>query len=115
MTAKLAHFEITAPDDTALVSFYADLLGWPTDSKGPGYTLVQPDGGPGGAIVGAAEARVVLGVTVDDLDGVVTRATQLGGTVMMPATDNGWVVKALIRDPAGNLISLIEDKPAPGR
>jgi hypothetical protein len=26
----------------------------------------------------------------------------------MPPTDNGWVVKAQIRDPAGNLLTLIQ-------
>jgi hypothetical protein len=27
--------------------------------------------------------------------------------VVMPATDNGWVVKAQVADPAGNLVTLI--------
>jgi hypothetical protein len=26
----------------------------------------------------------------------------------MPATDNGWVHKAQVRDPAGNLLTLIQ-------
>jgi predicted enzyme related to lactoylglutathione lyase len=38
-----------------------------------------------------------------------------GGTVLMPPTDNGWVVKALVADPAGNALSLIQDTPAAGR
>lgn len=115
MTARLAHFEITAPDDTRLVAFYGDLLGWPTARRGPGYTLVKPPQGTSGAIVEGPEARVTLGVSVEDLDAAVARAAELGGTVVMPATDNGWVVKALISDPAGNLLSLIQDQPAKGR
>lgn len=115
MTAKLAHFEISAPDDQALVSFYAQLLGWPTDPKGPGYTLVQPEHGPAGAIVESPENRITLGVTVDDLDALVARVVELGGQVLMPPTDNGWVTKALIADPGGNALSLIQDRPSARR
>jgi predicted enzyme related to lactoylglutathione lyase len=45
---------------------------------------------------------------VDDLSAAVERATALGGTVVMPPTDNGWVVKAQVTDPAGNPVTLIQ-------
>ena len=115
MTSKLVHFEIVGPDDQALVAFYHHLLGWPTDHRGPGYTLVRPEDGPSGAIIESAENRVTLGVTVTDVQATVARAADLGGEVLMPPTDNGWVTKALIADPAGNTISLIADHPSPGR
>ena len=115
MTARLAHFEILGPDDQILVTFYRDLLGWAADGQGPGYTLVRPDGGPSGAIVEAPEHRVTLGVTVADLDAVVDRVIGLGGSVLMPPTDNGWVTRALVADPAGNTMSLIQDRPSSGR
>ncbi len=100
------------PDDQALVAFYHHLLGWPTDSQGPGYTLVRPEGGPTGAIAESPESRVTLGVTVTDLHATVARAAELGGQILMPPTDNGWVTKASICDPAGNTISLIADQPS---
>ncbi len=115
MTARIAHFDITAPDDAALIDFYAGLFDWSVDRKGPGYTLLQPADGPGGAIVEAPEARVVLGVTVDDLEAAVRRVTELGGTVQMPPTDNGWVTKALVTDPSGNPLSLIQAQRPAGR
>ncbi|MFZ0169619.1 MAG: VOC family protein [Candidatus Dormiibacterota bacterium] len=115
MTARLAHFEILGPDDRSLVAFYHDLLGWPTDSQGPGYTLVHPEGGPGGAIVESPDSRVTLGVTVADLDATVARVRDLGGQILMPPTDNGWVTRALVTDPGGNALSLIQDRPSPGR
>jgi hypothetical protein len=31
-----------------------------------------------------------------------------GGDVVMPVTDNGWVRKAQVRDPAGNILTLIQ-------
>ena len=40
-----------------------------------------------------------------DLDQVAGRA---GGAVVMEPTDNGWVTKAQVTDPAGNVVTLIE-------
>jgi predicted enzyme related to lactoylglutathione lyase len=31
-----------------------------------------------------------------------------GGKVLLPKTDNGWVKKAQIADPAGNALTLIQ-------
>jgi len=76
---------------------------------------VHPEGGPDGAIVESPDSRVTLGVVVADLDGAVSRATELGGQVLMPPTDNGWVTRALVADPSGNTLSLIQDRPSPGR
>jgi predicted enzyme related to lactoylglutathione lyase len=49
----------------------------------------------------------MVGVVVPDLDAAVAAAEAAGGTVVMPPTDNGWVVKAQVEDPAGNRMSLI--------
>ena len=43
-----------------------------------------------------------------DLLGWKVEAERLGGEVVMPPTDNGWVVKAQVRDPAGNVLTLIQ-------
>ena len=53
-------------------------------------------------------ASVVLGIAVADLDAAIKQAEQLGATVVMPPTDNGWVSKAQLQDPAGNLVNLIQ-------
>jgi predicted enzyme related to lactoylglutathione lyase len=55
-----------------------------------------------------------LGVTVADRDAAVSRATELGGQVLMPPTDNGRVTRALVADPGGNTLSLIQDRPSQG-
>ena len=115
MTARIAHFEIQGPNDEQTAAFYRDLLDWPIDPRGPGYTLIDDDAGLGGAIADTTESRVVLGVTVPDLIGTVARVAELGGEVLMPPTDNGWVTKALVADPDGNQLSLIAEKPAGGR
>src|SRR6266545_7719994 len=87
----VAHFDISGPDDEALRSFYGDLLGWRLNPQGPGYALVETPGGLDGAIVGAEQPSVTLGVVVTDIERTVREAADLGGGVIMPPTDNGWV------------------------
>ena len=105
---NIVHFDVAGPDEAALHRFYSRVLDWRVDPQGPGYALVRtPDGGPDGAIVDGADASLTLGVAVDDLEATVARVAEHGGEVLMPPTDNGWVVKALVVDPAGNRLSLI--------
>lgn len=107
--ASIAHFDVHGAGEPALHEFYGGLLGWEIDVKGPGYALVKtPEGSPDGAIVESEQRAFVMGVTVDDLDAAVADVAELGGSVEMPPTDNGWVVKARVRDPAGNLLTLIQ-------
>ncbi|WP_329321458.1 VOC family protein [Streptomyces sp. NBC_01262] len=106
--SAVVHFDISGPNDEELHRFYGDLLDWRIDRKGPGYALVQTPGGLGGAIVDSEHASVTLGVTVPDLAQAVAHAGKLGAVVVMPPTDNGWVTKAQIKDPAGNVLTLIQ-------
>jgi len=81
---------------------------------GPGYTLIDtPTEPPHGAIREAARAELTIGIGVNDLDHSLTTATDMGATVVMPATDNGFVKKAQITDPAGFVLTLIETSKAP--
>jgi predicted enzyme related to lactoylglutathione lyase len=110
MSHRIVHFDIAGPDEPAQQRFYADVFGWTVDVKGPGYALVgTPSGGPDGALVEAEAAAVTLGVGVSDLAEAVQRAVAAGGSVRMPPTDNGWVVKAQVCDPAGNVLTLIQE------
>lgn len=107
--ASLAHFDVTGPDEPALHRFYADTFGWTVNVKGPGYALIDTgDGGPNGAIVDADEPTLTIGLAVDDLPAALDAATAAGGEIVMPAVDNGWVTKAKIQDPAGNVLTLIQ-------
>ena len=105
---NIVHFDVAGPDEAALQRFYSGVLDWRVEPQGPGYALVRtPEGGPDGAVVENEAASLTLGVAVDDLDAAVARVTEHGGEVLMPPTDNGWVTKALVVDPAGNRIALI--------
>jgi len=105
----IGHFDIAGPELTPLKDFYAALFGWRIEDRGPGYAMVEtPEGGPNGALVETEQNSLVMGVVVPDLDRVLTLAAERGGSVALPKLDNGWVKKAQIRDPAGNLLTLIQ-------
>lgn len=105
----IGHFDIAGPDFGALQSFYSGVLGWQVTPRGPGYGMVAtPEGGPDGALVEAETASLTIGIVVPDLTAAVAAAQAHGGAVAMPVLDNGWVKKAQVRDPAGNLITLIQ-------
>lgn len=104
----IAHFDVFGPEPERLHDFYAGVFGWEVHARGPGYALVHTPGDtPDGAIVEAERAALTVGIVVPDIDAAVAAAVEQGGSVVMPATDNGWVVKAQVTDPAGNRLSLI--------
>jgi predicted enzyme related to lactoylglutathione lyase len=103
------HFDIAGPELAPLSNFYTRLFGWDIVPQGPGYAMVAtPEGGPNGAIVETPEASLTFGVIVPNLDESLRLAAAQGGAVVLPMTDNGWVKKAQISDPAGNRLTLIQ-------
>ncbi len=104
-----AHFDIAGGDAEELGAFYSGLFDWKIDPKGPGYSAIEtPHHGPNGAIIEMESSSITLGVAVKDLAKTLQDAVASGGKVVMPVTDNGWVKKAQMTDPSGNLITLIE-------
>lgn len=109
MSNSVVHFEVAGPNESTLKDFYQEVLSWTLEPMGPGYTLLRtPPGSPDGAIREAEEPGLSVGVAVLDLDASLRKATGSGGNIVMPATDNGYVRKGQIADPAGNVITLIE-------
>ncbi len=109
MADPVVHIDITGPDEPAQHRFYADLFGWTVEPRGPGYALFRTgEDGPHGSLIEAESGAVTIGIAVADLDASVAQAVALGGSVAMPPTDNGWVVKAQVSDPAGNVVTLIQ-------
>lgn len=107
----IGHFDIAGPDLPALARFYERVFGWAVQPRGPGYaSLRTPDGSADGALVEQPEAALTVGVVVPDLAAALEAAAAAGGTVAMPVLDNGYVRKAQLRDPAGNLVTLIEGR-----
>lgn len=115
MGNPIIHFEIAGTDGPALESFYTRLFGWDIDHQGQGdmqYGFVR--GGSAGSIGGGirhepnGHAEVVFYVEVEDLEASIEEARNLGGTVRIEPVDTGDVTFAMIVDPQGNSIGLIQ-------
>jgi predicted enzyme related to lactoylglutathione lyase len=105
----VAHFDIKGPQFDRLSAFYSEVFGWSVALRGPGYASVTtPEGSVDGALVESEEAALTIGIVVPELARSLDVAVAQGGTIAMPMTDNGWVVKAQILDPSGNRLTLIQ-------
>jgi predicted enzyme related to lactoylglutathione lyase len=115
MGHPVVHFEVVGKDLDRLRSFYGDLFGWRSQlMEGMPYAMIEkeepgigggigvsPDGGPG---------HVTFYVAADDPQATVDRATELGGTVVMPVSDLGMVTIALIADPEGHIVGVVKNQ-----
>ena len=80
MSDKIVHFDICGPDISPLSMFYSDLFGWKVSDADGGYAQVETGNGLRGGLVESDLANVTFGIQVDDLDSMLERAQQLGGT-----------------------------------
>jgi len=91
MAHPVIHTEIRSADPDATRKFFADLFGWKVASEGafPGYTFIDTgvEGGPYVAISPrqGADDEVLFFVGVEDVAATLTRAEELGGTIIQPA------------------------------
>lgn len=115
MATKIAHWELMGPDGQALVDFYGKVFGWSTQSA-PGfdsyYLVDTSQAEPGGAIgQGSPElpAYSIIYFEVDSIDDQLAKVGAAGGSTVMPRTViPGTVAFATFRDPAGNMVGLVE-------
>ena len=120
-------WEIESPDPDRTQGFYAALFGWefhrafdgPDSELGRRYWIVERAGeGIGGLqeslpAAPAAQAGVRVYVQVDDLEAMVSRAVEFGGTRERDrtylGTDDFWF--ANVRDPTGISLGLWTSRP----
>jgi predicted enzyme related to lactoylglutathione lyase len=109
MGAPIAFFEIAGPDGQRLRDFYGAAFDWTFDtSRVPGYGYIGGAGLSGG--VRQDPADKVLYVQVPDLAAALARIGAAGGETLLPPTNIPGVVHfALFKDPAGNVMGLIQD------
>jgi predicted enzyme related to lactoylglutathione lyase len=119
MRHPVVHFEIAGKNAEQLRRFYSLLFQWRMDpGAGDRYTEVhtQADAGIDGGIFetpGDVPAYVMIYVAVDDAQDYLKRAQLLGGEVLMPAMAiPGAGTIAVLRDPAGNPIGLLQNQPS---
>lgn len=105
-------FDISADDAAAAQSFYGDLFGWTITQLDDSYALVGgepegPAGGIGQAGDGAPYTGLVVYFAVADVAATLDRATELGGSVVLPPVEiPGRGRIAVFTDPEGNKVGL---------
>ena len=132
MANLVVHFEIHASDPEQLIEYYSQLLGWTFERYDVGeqpYWMIDTGDGaignvagpPGHGINGGMTPRMgprpeiggpVTGcnivVGVDDVDGLMARGIELGGTEALPATDWPGIGRGgYLIDPDGNVFGLL--------
>ncbi|MCK9487122.1 MAG: hypothetical protein M0R73_10580 [Dehalococcoidia bacterium] len=118
----VAWFEINGPESQkkALQDFYANTFDWKFGQNLPNdYGMVEKaDDAPGiGGAVDASDrgAEVLIFIEVDGLNAYLDRAKENGAEVVQGQTDvPGMVSYALIRDPAGNVVGVMDSATPEG-
>jgi predicted enzyme related to lactoylglutathione lyase len=104
--AAVDWFEALGSDAERTKRFYSELFGWKLNDSGfPGYALVDTgagDGIGGGLGSGDGSTWVTVYASVEDIEGTLARAEDLGGQKVTGPNDVGQGTQtAAIRDPAG--------------
>ena len=117
MGNPVIHFEIAGRNGEKLEDFYSNLFGWniqrrALDQSSYGFVRTGEDGRIDGGIrhVPEGEAEIVLYVEVRDLATAVASAEKLGAKVRIPPRAAEDVTFAMIIDPEGNPIGMIQKK-----
>jgi predicted enzyme related to lactoylglutathione lyase len=120
MGRPVEHFEVIGRDAQRLQEFYGRLFDWRIQSDNPmGYGIVDT-GSKLGIQGGIAQSEndnswVTFYVQVDDLQGTLERAEELGGeTVLAPTDIPGAVALAVLKDPEGHTIGLVQSRERSG-
>lgn len=113
--ARVVHLELHTPDRGAASTFYAELLGWHTETitnPAGDYTALLIGDGLDGGIVQSAIPRAgwLPYVEVERIETVTERARGLGGSVLLDPREGpaGW--RAVVSTPAGGQIALWQRK-----
>lgn len=108
-------YELASPDLDSAKSFYAGLLGWTwADSGMPGmtYLLASRDGDMVAGLFAPDPGMPVAWTNytaVDDADATVTKAKDLGATVVVPPTDiPGTGRFSVLIDPQGAVFGILQ-------
>ena len=116
MGCPVVHFEINAKDRNNLKDFYQTLFHWKVNDKNPlRYGLVDTNsdtkGISGGIFENEVSPGVIVYIEVDDPEEYLDKIEDMGGEVIVPATDiPSMLTFAIFEDPQGNRTGLVKRK-----
>ena len=112
MPNPVVHFEIQVNDVAAGQEFYRKLFDWDINADNPmnyGVVDTQAGGINGGVTDATAGPQVMIYVEVKDLQASLDKAESLDGkTVVAPTEIPGVVHFAIMSDPEGNVVGLVQ-------
>jgi predicted enzyme related to lactoylglutathione lyase len=112
MPHPVIHAEIRSQDPDATREFFAQLFDWKVASEGgfPGYTFMDTgvEEGPAVAISPrqGAEDEVLFFVAVDDVGATLSRAEELGGSIVQSEQQAPGVSFGVLADAHGHRIGV---------
>jgi predicted enzyme related to lactoylglutathione lyase len=112
MGSPVVHFEVVGSDGGKLQSFYADLFDWKISADNPMNYGIVDNGGEGingGVGQSPTGPHLTWYVQVPNIEEALAKAESLGGKTVMPREEiPNMVTFALLSDPEGNLVGLVE-------
>jgi predicted enzyme related to lactoylglutathione lyase len=112
--------ELGTTDVEGAERFYGEVFGWTTKDMGPdfgGYKIFQVGETRIAGVMALQDASMpsmwAPYVAVEDVDGTVTKTSELGGSTLLEAMDVPTVGRfAYLRDPQGAVFGVIKPEPA---
>lgn len=111
MANPVVHFEVVGSDGAKLQEFYGELFGWTINADNEMNYGIVDNGGQGinGGVGESPEgAHVTWYVQVPSIDDYLKKAEQIGGKTVMARTEMDMVTMAMVADPEGNIVGLVE-------
>ena len=111
MANPVVHFEVVGSDGAKLQEFYGELFGWKINADNEMNYGIVDNGGQGinGGVGESPEgAHVTWYVQVPSIDDYLKKAEQIGGKTVMARTEMDMVTMAMVADPEGNIVGLVE-------
>jgi predicted enzyme related to lactoylglutathione lyase len=106
----VTYLRIPAPDPRQTATFYQAVFGWQVDTSHANPSFADGTGHVIGHFVSdllvVGEAGVLPYIYVDSVRDTLARVTANGGEIARQPYEEGDLIVALFRDPAGNVIGL---------
>ncbi len=119
MPNPVVHFEIQSTEPERSREFFREVFGWQVEvahEMGYGLVTTGSDSGINGGIEASptGENQVMIYIEVEDIQGYLDRAVGAGAGVIMPVTSiPGAVTFAVISDPAGAVVGIVDSETPP--
>ncbi len=112
--------ELGSPDVDGSARFYGDLFGWtttPMEGADPPYLVIENDGHANGGIRPPAPPGTppfwLVYFAVADIEAALAKVGELGGNVLVGATDIGVAKIGVVQDPQGAVFALYDGRLDP--